>query len=235
MILKESIHALIKESEKQIGAIESEYNIDHEKVKSLPHVKIKNCLENMRSSLDHLAAQIFKDNNLDHRGRSRDKYFPLYTKNLHAFQSHMSKYLPDLNNKNPSLYSELENIQFYNDETNREWMKDLRIVNEYKHENFLEQHKEEKDVTYIGTEKWPSVIRATSKAKGVGFFNCSINGVPLNGTLSEGHFYENNHGIKITRTKEGKYYFSELNKEVIPTLKKILGGVKGIINEFEKF
>jgi len=53
------------------------------------NVAIKNYLENMRSSLDYLADQIFKENKLQHKDKRGKTYFPVYSKDFPTFKGNM--------------------------------------------------------------------------------------------------------------------------------------------------
>ena len=101
---------MIKKSEKELQEIESSYADINEKIDSELDIKIGDFLGHLKISLDHLADQIFKENNLQHKKLSDKTYFPLYTKDNHAFKSNMEKNFPGLDKLNPSTYSKLEKI-----------------------------------------------------------------------------------------------------------------------------
>lgn len=229
MELKNSIYALLNSSEKKLKEIQSRYNDNHHEIDSELEITIKHFLEDLRSSLDYLADQIFAEN--CEPNDQIKKYFPLYTKNEHAFKSHIGKHLPKLDKLNNTVYLKLEKMQYYNDTKHREWMKELRIVNEYKHEDFVEQHRHSKEVVEVGAKGKRPIFRLEP---GASLVNLRLDGVPT-GHLHVGSNLETPKvpGLEINKIKIQENYFTKLDKPVIRSLTRMLYGVKNIMTEFE--
>lgn len=230
MKINQEILDIFNETQKQLTDIRSSYNKlkKDDDVPTSLKVGVKNFLENVRSILDHIAFQIFQDENLIKK--DDDVYFPLYCKNKSAFESFMERRLPGLINQNSNLYSRLEAIQFYNDPKKREWMKDLRIVNENKHRKLSTQEKGEADVLEIGGKSNTPMFRV-GKEGSLTISNLTMDDVPIDQPVTFSYEGEDPQieGLFLNRIKVEEFRFSQLDKTVVPCLQQIMSGVSCVI------
>lgn len=206
------------------------------KLMSEIQIKIKSCLEHMRSALDYISHQVYEENyNSDEKF---SPYFPLYCEDHEKFKEFMKKNFPDLNNLNSNVYSKFEKIQYYNDPMKNVWMKDLTIVNEYKHKNLSGHHRMESGFVDIGPQDFPSLFHIEDTSRNIVFVNNYVNGVPMpDMTIDRGKVAFKEPGIDekswIRKTKSGDFYFTTLDKPIIETLRSIFEGIKKVKDEFE--
>lgn len=134
---KTQVFALLNHANEDLNKIESEYN-NALKNKTIPDslkIDIKNFLENLRSSLDYMAHDIYEQKIEPYRKVNNKQdigniYFP-YGENVNAFKSRIGACLPELNNIDKNLYSLIESIQSHL--TNDNWLCDFcNITNEKK-------------------------------------------------------------------------------------------------------
>jgi hypothetical protein len=240
--LKNSIYTLIKVASNQLESIKKECKVNQIQSAEEIDVSIKHYISNMRSTLEYLSDQIFNDNNLQHKNKNTKTYFPLYCTTPDCFKSNMSNWLPNLDNKNPNLYSKLEKIQFYHAPDEREWMKDLNeLDNEFKHRDFPEQQLVTFESVSIGTQDLSNAFGMKKRKDTKGLF-ISVNNVVLDTTVDDVMILDGkttiinkkSANIIYAQTKNNELFFTKLQKSVIQTLESIQIGVNFLIKEFEK-
>jgi len=237
MKLNKEIQDLIVRASGDMEKIKHEYDnsLQQEEISSDLRISIKNCLENIRSSLDYLANQIFEEN-CTKKGNSKI-YFPIYFENKTSFEKFMKKTFPDLKKVSSKLYTELESHQYYNDKSIKEWMKDLVVlVNENKHRKLSAQTKTERKQLDISSGNVGISLRGNASIQMGTNTSISVGGRTIYGgqTISpDNPFIQGDPALNITRTIWLNFIFDELKKSVIPTISNIIEGTQKIIDDFK--
>lgn len=236
MILKKTIYTLINVSSNQLEQIKKECQRPGKNMDDEINVSIKNYLENMRSVLDYLAEQIFKENEIQHKSEKGKTYFPIYSRDLKSFKQNITKSFPNLEKQNPEIYSKLEKIQFYNDPKSRIWMEYfVNLVNEYKHKDFPKQNISKSKVLRVGSKGFMP-ISISEKARNFKMANCMIGDIEIDLLIiDKGEVIVGSDipGLEIIKTDHEEYCFNENQKSVESTLAEIFRGVNSIIKEFK--
>lgn len=149
----EQIHALLESADESLLEIERLYNSSLSSKELDPQllVRIKNLLENLRSSLEYLAQEIFNRYCRCPRGKHISVYFPILSKTStpQDFASFMNGRFPGLAQARPSLYSKLESYQYFHSATN-EWLIQFNeLCQQNKHEQLTPQIRKEEKRTRI--------------------------------------------------------------------------------------
>lgn len=216
---------------KELENIELEYqkSIQNKKIDLSFEMTIKGLLSKLRSVLDYLANQIASENSSIGKKAS----FPIYSESSHRFKRFMKEKFPRLEKKNPSLFQKLESIQYYNDPSNNSWMKDLSILdNAYKHVKPIQQKLDNGRVVVQG--KGITVI-AGEINMGRGGSIIDADGSVLKGPIKltkDSKSFSVNDGLMVTIVQD-EIKFAMVEKSVLPTLHKILSGVKNTIQIFD--
>lgn len=236
MNLNSDIQELINKSKRDFETIKEEYNksLHDEKISASLKISIKNCLENLRSVLDYLGKQIYNENNC--KGANRT-YFPIFSKDKQSFDKFMQENYPNLDTVDPTIYTKLEDIQFFKNPTENEWMSNLvTLVNENKHEKLSPQTKtERKELSISSGGTGIRLSGGTSIRMGSGT-SIKIGGKTIYGgqTISpDSNFIRADPALDIKKVIWIDFIFDELNKPVIPTLSKIIDGVQKTIDYFK--
>lgn len=149
----EDISILLVAADQLLEKICAEYDqslASKEISRALP-VYIKNYLENLRSPLDYVAAEIC-ERMLTVR-RSQKAYFPISCENHQAFKRHVGNYLPGLDKASPALYQRLDQLQPYHPTGCEALPKLSKLVNENKHDHLSPQERTERrslDIAFPG-------------------------------------------------------------------------------------
>ena len=140
---RNDINAVLAEADEQLQSIEADYAraLREKKIPTRLPVRIKNYLENLRSSLDYVATDISE--NVLGRTSSERSYFPIGCRTPAEFWSHLQRNLPCLKERNPSLCAVLEGIQPYGSGALQALPKLSKLVNESKHERLSPQTRRE--------------------------------------------------------------------------------------------
>jgi hypothetical protein len=161
---------LIEHASKDFIKIKQEYQ-DSLKKKSIPQslqIDVKNLMENLRSSLDYLARDIYEKHLHNYR-KSKGKreiidiYFP-YGKNEKDFKSSLGRSLPELDTVCPKIYTIIENIQPH--KCGNDWLYNLcNILNQNKHNALTPQEQISKGTSYqVGPRGGQAFISAPAGA-----------------------------------------------------------------------
>jgi len=237
MELNSDIQALLDHALNDLEKIKTEYkkSLNEKEISPSLRIAIKNCLENVRSSLDYLGNQIFEEN--CNRANSKT-YFPIFSKDKISFEKFMGKYFPDLKKSNSKLYAKLESIQFYNNKNENEWMKDLvDLVNENKHRKLSPQKKVEKKELNISSGKVGIKIGDNASIRMGSGTSIRMGGKTIYGgqTLSaDNPNIRTDPGVDVKRIIWIDFQFDELQKSVIPTISEIIDGAQKLVNNFKK-
>ncbi len=178
MSRKDDIYLILDSIKNDYAELFSSYNESLFKKSTDPKLslKVKNYLENAKSTLDYLAHEIG-----DKTGVPKDQkiYFPIIeqNKNIDSFKGAVERNLPALEKKRKDVYDLLESLQPY--QKNNEWLGDLaNIVNVHKHNLLIPQRKTE---TQRITSKHVDGRSVSWDPSGVIFNNgVYINDAPIN-------------------------------------------------------
>lgn len=229
MSRKSDVEAILEATTIQHEEIKTKYK-DALRNKSLDlRVPVKNIMENLRSSLDYMAHDIYEvccKPTCSALGKSDPRYiyFP-YGKSEQDFKSRISSVLPGLQSQSSDLYDLLISIQPFR--CNDTWLYDLcSVLNENKHDRLVPQERKETE-TYSVKGKHGSVTilrkpgnRVTSKP-GAG----KIFGVPsqfLGNTIAT-----DSHGdLKHVITRWISFSFEGTDINVLDLLDKSITGIQ---------
>lgn len=228
----EDVLALIKESKEQYIGVKELYDKSL-KDKSLDiRIKVKNLMENMRSTLDYTAHDVYDDICKHHRQKSGKSdlfnvYFP-YGKNEIDFKSSIGRSLPNLEILSPPTYELIKNAQPF--VSTDSWLYDLCVINnENKHDKLTPQTREETE-TYTIRGPHGSVsamvnnpnVRVTSKPGAVKIFE-----VPAQFTPEEIKTAPSD--LKHERTIWVSFVFEGTNINVLNLLNKAVPGIETLV------
>jgi len=236
MKLNSDIQAVLDRAKSDLDEIKTEYekSLDDKEISSDLRISIKNCLENIRSSLDYLAHQIFKEYC---KGENSKIYFPIYSEDKQKFEKFMKKTYPDLDKTNSKIYKTLESLQYYNDPTNNEWMKDLvSLVNGNKHRKLSPQTRVERKQLRLSSGSTGISLGGGASIKLGSGASIRMGGKTIYGgqTLSAvSPSIRADPGLGVKRTIWVDFKFDELGKSVIPTISKILDVTQAIVDNFK--
>jgi len=213
----ENIKAIFQKAENQIKHIESQYNdsLNEKTINPELKIEIKNFFENLRSILDYLAHEIKESKYVNNAGSPRF-YFPILD-NLTNFESNMKNWFPQLKINNNDLYEYLKSLQPFNGSDNI-WIKNFNTVNnDNKHDNLIEQTREEQERIHVsnnqgGEVSWsPSMVRFGS---GVKIFGAQIN--------TSTQMPVSNSSTVVKRILWIDFQFSGVNTSALALMKKSL-------------
>lgn len=237
MKLNSDIQAVLDRANNDLDEIKTEYNksLNEKQISSDLRISIKNCLENIRSSLDYLAHQIFEKNC---KGDNSKVYFPIYSVSKEKFEKFMKKTFPDLENTNKKIYDALESSQYYNNSTDNEWIKDLMtLVNGNKHRKLSPQTRTEQKQLSLSSGGTRIRLGGGASIRLGGGASIRIGGKTIYGgqTISaDSPSIRADPGLDVQKTIWIDFKFDELGKSVIPTISKILDGTQTIVDNFKK-
>jgi len=149
MSRRSDINMLMADCEIKYKKIKNKYN-EALRNKSLDlRIPVKNLMENLRSSLDYMAHDIYEhickpDRIAKGLSDPKNIYFP-YSKKAVDFPSRISSSFPNLKILSSSVYSHIESIQPFR--CGDSWLYDLcRILNENKHDRLVPQERKETEI-----------------------------------------------------------------------------------------
>jgi hypothetical protein len=155
MSRKDDVNTIIVAAKKQYEGIRKEYDNALRKQSYDLRVPVKNLMENLRSALDYMANDIYDtccqaSRVLAGKSDPRNIYFP-YGRTEADFKSGVGSSLPDLERKNPAVYTLIESIQPFR--CNNTWLYDLcSILNEKKHNKLTAQIRSETEIYSVESE-----------------------------------------------------------------------------------
>ncbi len=198
-------------------------------------VPVKNLMENLRSTLDYMAHDIYESCCQSARTASgqpdpKNIYFP-YGKTEADFKAGIGSSLPDLDTHAPEIYKILLSIQpFVCGDT---WLCDFCVIlNEKKHDHLKAQERSESE-TYTVESQHGSVTIPVN--------NPNIKGASLPGTVEifgvpaefrqDGIHTAPSDALKHKRTKWVAFTFEGTNVNVINLVDKATAGIKNLAEE----
>jgi hypothetical protein len=218
------VHALICHAKANLPPIEREYaaSLHRKSIDPVLRIEVKNLMENLRSSLDYLARDIYEGLGMSTPDIIK-VYFP-YGKDRQDFMSSIGNRLPTLNAVNPNLFSIVESAQPH--KCGSAWLYNLcRIVNDNKHNQLDAQTKTEQmsyDVGLPGKEPNISADAGAVRAreviidgKLVPFDTTSWTPIPVP-------------GLQTTITKWVSFHFTGTGVEVLPLLNTAISEIDSL-------
>ncbi len=231
---KNDVLALLDHATNDLKNIEAKY-VEALTSKSIPadlQIDIKNYMENLRSSLDYVAHDIYEAVIQPVRASSgqkdpKDVYFP-YGRDENGFKSGIGAALPDLKNINTTVFDFLEAIQPHKCGDN--WLYQFcRIVNEKKHDVLTPQKKTETQ-TMTATSGNASITMPINNPnflvqQGSGV-QVTFDGVPVR--LGNQGIEPLAPGLQRTITTWVSFEFADTAIVVLPLLKKALDNISAL-------
>lgn len=225
---KDQIAALLQHAKINLKKIETQYqqSLDEKIVSTSLQIDIKNMMENLRSSLDYLAHDIYEEVIMPARKltwlKELDKvYFP-YGKNENDFKSRIGASLPNLGWLHPIIYTLIENLQFHKSGDN--WLYQFcEIVNEKKHNTLTPQTREESrslDILFSGG--WWIFLGKGATITGNGIIQTGTGTIHINWETISGNFPAKNITGEVNQkvTCWVSFKFTDSDIEVLPFLQK---------------
>lgn len=173
---KEDIVELLEDTKESIYSIEKNYieAINDESVKSTLKVRVKNCLENLRSCLDYISCDVYEKH---YKKKAKNIYFP-YGKSKQDFESNLNKKFKDLKDKSKDIYDIIESIQPY--KCGDSWLVNLCLfTNKNKHDNLSKQKREDFSTLYVNNIKLAKVGKGSS----ISFSGCTFGNIHQGGDI----------------------------------------------------
>ncbi|HCA4900517.1 hypothetical protein [Acinetobacter baumannii] len=197
---KESILEMLEEAYQTINVIRNYH--------SIPKVKVKDILGNLRSPLDYLANDINENLSVPNKKKF---YFPFGPTQL-DFDNSVKRYFPLLKNEMPKIYDEITNIQPF--VSGDDWLIKLwELTNDTKHNNPIDiKHTSEVIKSVTANAGNTSVARFGGNAS-----NIRVQNIQVNGQLMDDFIYDKGN-IIVTKKREIEVNF-KITKD-----KKILVG-----------
>ena len=234
---KNDVFELLAHAKSDIKEIAKEYHssLKAKNIQPKLQIDIKNLMENLRSTLDYTAHDIYDLLIMSHRSslgkKQIDKiYFP-YGKDITDFKSMLGNYLPELDVINPDVYSLVESLQPHKSDS--PWLFNLcNLVNQNKHDSITPQ-------TRVETKRFEVGLRGLNKSPVISAPAGSIKAPP--GSIRIGNVPVNidpNTGIPIpTRDLDVKvttwisFKFSGTQISVLPFLNKSVSEIEKYVTE----
>ncbi len=227
---KSDVNTIITAAEEQYGNIRKGYDRALREQSLDLRVPVKNLMENLRSSLDYMAHDIYEICCQSTRLASgkpdpQNIYFP-YGRTEADFKSGVSSSLPDLANNNPAVYDLIISIQPFR--CNDSWLYDLcSILNEKKHDKLKAQVRSETEIYTVESEQGSVSVMANNPNTKVTSMPGAVKifGVPAEFT-SEGIKTAPSDKLTHKRTKWVAFTFEGTNVNVIAMLDKAVAGIR---------
>jgi len=235
MSRKDDISTILAAAKEQFESIRKDYDRALREQSLDLRVPVKNLMENLRSSLDYMAHDIYEyccqaARSAAGKPDPRNIYFP-YGRTEADFRSRVGSSLPDLLNNNSDVYDLIASIQPFR--CNDGWLYDLcSILNEKKHDKLKAQVRSETE-TYSVESEHGSVsiivnnpnVKITSQPGAVKIF-----GVPAEFT-SEGIRTAPSEELKHKRTVWVAFTFEGSDVNVIGMLEKAVAGITNLASQ----
>lgn len=198
-------------------------------------IQVKNYLENLRSVLDYLAADVCE--NVLNLGVKHRTYFPMCFENEKIFVNHCKKYFPKLSEVDSELYSTFENIQQYKTDKFILLKTLTKLVNHNKHRTISKQNRKIENYSFSRFK----VVRP-SECKTTEFNSKEFDGLIIADETGEDEFLgskfilENLGNVIELKGQNPDYItfeFAETGLNVIATLINLYNTVSDIIQCFE--
>ncbi len=181
---------------------------------------VKNAMENLRSSLEYMAKDVYETiitlyRNTNNKAPLKRIYFP-YGQNEQVFNKLINTYLPDLKIVRPDIYSLIEDIQPH--VCGNTWLYDLcRIVNHNKHDSLSPQTPTSRKTYSVGPTGKGKAISASAKAIKAAPGKIRIGGIPITFDPNTG-IPQQTPGLDLSVTTWVSFVFQDTRVEVYPLL-----------------
>jgi hypothetical protein len=152
---KDDVNTILAAAKEQFESIRKNYDRALREQSLDLRVPVKNLMENLRSSLDYMAHDIYESCCQAARiaaGKPdpRNIYFP-YGRTEADFNSGVGSSLPDLSSNSPEIYDLIASMQPFR--CNESWLYDLcSILNEKKHDKLKAQVRSETETYSVESE-----------------------------------------------------------------------------------
>lgn len=229
-----NIKELLKFSNEQLLEIEKDYNLSLTEKEISPKLQIliKCYSESLNSCLDYCARDIYEIILQKQKKDKKNVCFPIRTDVFH-FNNAIKGYLPDLENKNQSLFDFIKKIQPYN--SGYEWLSDFKtLVNDYKHLDLIPQvEKRKKMLKICNNNGGKLIINGIFKACPGAIINNKLIEKkalildPNKEIPQKAHDYFQNISVEVWKD----FIFENINKPALPLLKQSYVGIEKIIND----
>ncbi|GHA43549.1 hypothetical protein GCM10007103_25880 [Salinimicrobium marinum] len=184
--------------------------------------KLKNTLENLRSALDYLAADI-----KEYYGYKNQSSFPYSDKDEKTFKNYVNQKFPNLDRDHPELYETLKDVQPFLHQNN--WLEILnKKVNLSKHNTpRISEAENYQGIEILGIADLNNLERDIfidlKNYEGHGSGNISVK----NGTLN----ITDAHNIVISGKDRTGFVFKSEDVEIIPFLEVCLENIQELSEE----
>ena len=164
IILNSNIQNRLDSAQKLITQLDTCPTNIHENKDIINKVDIAHALEDLKSIPDYMM-RILLDNEKIHTDNT---HFPLYKKSKSNFKRFMSRNYKELKLTN-KLYIKLESVQYYNNKSTNNWMKDLtELANPVKHSTLSKIDSKKSEVVFVHDNYGDTVIRVGPKGRYAG-------------------------------------------------------------------
>ena len=225
MSRKDDVKTIIAAAKSQYENIRKDYNRALRDESLDLRVPVKNLMENLRSSLDYMAHDIYESCCRTSRivaGKPdlRRIYFP-YSQNATKFISSVGRSLPDLAILNPDVYDLISSIQPFR--CNDAWLYYLcSIINEKKHDKLKAQVRSETEIYTVESKNGSVSIPVKNPNVKISSMRGSVKifGVPADFT-SDGIRTAHSDSLTHKRIKWVAFTFEGTDVNVIELLEKL--------------
>ena len=237
MSRKNDVATILKAASEQHKEIKAKYD-EALRNKSMDlRIPVKNLMENLRSSLDYMAHDIYEaccKSSLSASAQPDPKniYFP-YAKTEQDFRSRVGAVLPGLQSQSVAVYELLLSIQPF--KCKDTWLYDLcSVLNENKHERLVAQERKETETYSVMGQHGSVTIRrgprssVTSKPGAIKVF-----GVPaqfMGDTIAS----DPRGGLEHLITRWVSFMFEGTNINVLGLLNKSVATIQEFVDELYK-
>lgn len=232
--------ACLNVAKKLLSDIEEKQSLSITDDTFIPYMKvdIKNFLENCRSPLDYAAQYIFveycKDGYLKKENQKKKKekrnnpriYYPI-RKNESSFATEIDRLYFPLQNSHPEIVTIFQKGQLFSSPDNPSLHYLNELTNENKHSHLTKHERQLETNLRSYKDDRGNTFTNVYSSNNNGFV---INGMPI-GDMSINVILE---GKEINVTIIAEYYFKDLNKSVLPTLKSIYDHTNMVVNSLKE-
>lgn len=231
---------LINESKKTLKTIREIYDksLQEKEVKTSLLIKIKNYLENLRSSLDFTAYHLFDKYGSSTRSNPKI-YFPYAWSGLNqtdfTIRNVIDNKIPGLSVNRPDIATKIESFQWFSATENNWLPKFMDLNNENKHKRLSSQERKEIKELRVKSRNVGISMSGGASIKMTGNASMRFGDALITGNQ---HFSADKPPIIHGKaTKEiitwVSFRFSEIDEPVLPFLEKCLAGTEKIFNELK--
>ncbi len=235
MSRKDDVNTIIAAAKAQYESIRKDYDRALREQSLDLRIPVKNLMENLRSSLDYMAHDIYEACCQARRAAAgkpdpRNIYFP-YGRTESDFKSGVGSSLPDLAINDPDIYDLIASIQPFR--CNDTWLYDFcSILNEKKHDKLKAQVRSETETHTVESEHGSVGITVNNPNIKISSMPGAVKifGVPAE-FRSDGIITAPSDGLTHKRIKWVAFTFEGSDVNVIGMLDKAVVGIKNLTNQ----